>query len=78
MFTEFAIMIYIIIILIIINKNCQKKEHFLNYPNYGEQTFKWVTNPSDPKYNYISHSDNTIYVPDPAVLTNKKLYVVNA
>jgi hypothetical protein len=60
-----------------VNKKLQKKECFENSPKYGDQTFRWVTNPSDPKYNYISQSENIIYIPDPEVLTNKNLYVVN-
>lgn len=78
MYTECAIIISIIILVIMMNKTYPKKEYFLTNSKYVEQDFKWVTNPSDPKYNYINHSDNTIYVPDPYVLTNKKLYVVNS
>lgn len=74
MFTECSIIICIIIIMIMI----PKKECFQDGQKIGDQEFKWVTNPSDPKYYYISQSENTIYIPDPAVLTNKKLYVVNA
>jgi hypothetical protein len=76
MFTELAIIISIMIIITFFMKTTV--ESFQNDPKYGSLNFKWITNPSYPRFNYISHDNNTIYVPDPATYTNKKLYVVNS
>jgi len=75
MYTEFAIIILIIVLLIISNKTV---EGFQGIAKYGMLNFKWIKDPADIRYKYISHDDGTIYVPDPSVLTNKRLYSVNA
>lgn len=77
MFTELAIVISVIVIFILLNIK-PTKETFQNTPKYGSLDFKWVKNPSDIRFNYISQDSNTIYIPDPATYTNKNLYVVNA
>jgi hypothetical protein len=75
MFTELAIVIFIIIIGFFMKPT---KENFQTGPKYGTLDFKWKKNPSDIMFNYINQDNNTIYVPDPATYTNKNLYVVNS
>lgn len=73
-------MLYLVIMVIILMLllACDPREFFKISKTYGDQTITFNKNPSDPSYRYIDlKTVNNIDVPDPYVLTNKSLYIVN-